>query len=256
MLFTFIIGPAGAGKTSLTAALKDWLIKSGVDTAAVNLDPGVMSLPYSADFDIRQFVNYSELMDTLGLGPNGGLIAAIDYAVTLIDQIRDEIQSIDADQILVDCPGQMELFAYRSSGPILLHTISGNEPSSMLFLIDANLARTPSGFISAQLLSASIHYRFLFPKVNILSKADILEKNELEHILNWIDDPFDMYNALSSEAPSMQNEFSRRILEVLSDFGMEADLYPASAKDYTGLENIVAVLQRLMLAGDDYEIGK
>ncbi len=256
MLFTFIVGPAGAGKTHLTAALKDWLIKSGVDTVAANLDPGVMILPYSADFDIRQFVDYSELMDKLGLGPNGGLIAAIDYAVTLIDQIKDEIQSIDADHILVDCPGQMELFAYRSSGPILLHTIAGNEPSSMLFLIDANLARTARGLISAQLLSASIHYRFMFPKVNILSKSDLLEKDELERILNWVDEPFDMYHALSSESPSMQNEFSRRILEVLSEFGTETELYPVSAKNYIGLDNVVAILQRLMLGGDDYEIGK
>ena len=65
-----------------------------------------------------------------------------------------------------------------------------------------------------------------------------------------------MYNALSSQASTMETEFSRRVVELLSEFGTVSKLYPVSAKDNFGIENIIAMLQRLMLAGDDYEIGK
>ena len=39
----------------------------------VNLDPAVANLPYEPNIDIRDTVNYKEVMKQYGLGPNGGL---------------------------------------------------------------------------------------------------------------------------------------------------------------------------------------
>ena len=45
----FVTGTAGAGKSLLTQALKNWYVGKGEDAIAVNLDPGVVTLPYEPE---------------------------------------------------------------------------------------------------------------------------------------------------------------------------------------------------------------
>jgi hypothetical protein len=62
MFFTFLVGTAGAGKSLLTASLEKWLLASEMSVAIVNLDPGVEEPPYTSDVDIREYVDYGEIM--------------------------------------------------------------------------------------------------------------------------------------------------------------------------------------------------
>ncbi len=78
MLIVFIIGTAGSGKSLLTASLNEWLKVGKQKTATVNLDPGVLTLPYVPDIDVRNYINVNELMEKYGLGPNGALLMAAD----------------------------------------------------------------------------------------------------------------------------------------------------------------------------------
>jgi hypothetical protein len=48
-----ILGSAGAGKTLLTGRFGSYLKEEGYKIRLVNLDPGVVTLPYKPDFDIR-----------------------------------------------------------------------------------------------------------------------------------------------------------------------------------------------------------
>jgi GTPase SAR1 family protein len=109
MFFIFIVGTAGSGKSLLTASLEKWLVGSDLSVTVANIDPGVESPPYTSDVDIREYVDYGEVMRTFGLGPNGALVASLDMAVGYIDDLREEIIDTERDYVLVDCPGQMEL---------------------------------------------------------------------------------------------------------------------------------------------------
>ena len=60
MNVAFIIGTAGSGKSLLSAAFADWLRIAKQDVAIVNLDPGVLKLPYTPDIDIRDYVRIEE----------------------------------------------------------------------------------------------------------------------------------------------------------------------------------------------------
>lgn len=53
MFIVFIIGTAGSGKSQLTATFGEWLKMSKQDVVTVNLDPGVSTLPYSPEVDVR-----------------------------------------------------------------------------------------------------------------------------------------------------------------------------------------------------------
>jgi GTPase SAR1 family protein len=58
-------------------------------------------------------------MEEYGLGPNGALIMAADLIADQVEKISKEIEELQSDIVLVDTSGQMELFAFRASGPYI-----------------------------------------------------------------------------------------------------------------------------------------
>ena len=62
-----VLGTAGSGKTTLTAALADFLLDNELDVVTVNLDPAVETLPYKPDIDTYLPVpGWSEPQDPFG----------------------------------------------------------------------------------------------------------------------------------------------------------------------------------------------
>jgi GTPase SAR1 family protein len=251
MFFTFIVGTAGCGKSMMTASLEKWLVTADMSVTVVNLDPGVEDPPYTSDVDIREYVDYGEVMNNFNLGPNGALVASLDMAVGQAGEIREEIVETGRDYVIVDCPGQMELFAYRNSGPLMVSSIRGSDPALSLYLLDSNIARTPAGYLSSMLLGLSIHMRFALPQINILSKPDILVEEQIEEIVSWSDDSFLLEDALQQFSDGLVREYSTAILQMLNDIGNESHVIPVSSKSMSGIEFLYGEMQRVFLGGDN-----
>jgi len=63
ILNVVFLGPAGSGKTTLTATFGEWLEKEiDYKISFVNLDPGCEYLLYSHDFDIRSIITTRDIM--------------------------------------------------------------------------------------------------------------------------------------------------------------------------------------------------
>src|ERR1051325_5022042 len=105
--FIYFVGTAGAGKSNLAGAMRDWCTQHSVDAINVNLDPGVEKLPYEPDVDVRDWVNLREVMKTHGLGPNGAQIAACDMIALQGKEILTALEDFKSDYVLVDTPGQI-----------------------------------------------------------------------------------------------------------------------------------------------------
>ena len=56
------IGMAGAGKSTFVQRINAHLHASSATPYVINLDPAVSSLPYEANIDIRDTVDYKEVM--------------------------------------------------------------------------------------------------------------------------------------------------------------------------------------------------
>jgi len=50
----FVVGTAGAGKSSLVTAFQRWARFLEVDALAINLDPGAEKVDYDTEFDVRE----------------------------------------------------------------------------------------------------------------------------------------------------------------------------------------------------------
>ncbi len=53
----------------------------------LNLDPAVSHVPYGPHIDIRDTVDYAQVMKTYNLGPNGGILTALNLFTTKFDQV-------------------------------------------------------------------------------------------------------------------------------------------------------------------------
>ena len=158
----FIVGMAGSGKSTLTAAYLEWLKSGDRDVLAVNLDPGATALPYNPDVDSRQYVDVEKLMLDHQLGPNGALIMASDLLADHLEEIRREIDEANPDLVLVDTPGQIELFAFREGGRFIARQLT-QDNKAVIYLMDATFSRSPLNFTSNVYLAAAVYSRIMQP---------------------------------------------------------------------------------------------
>jgi GTPase SAR1 family protein len=172
-------------------------------------------------------------------------------AVSQVEDLREEIVEAERDYVLVDCPGQMELFAYRNSGPLMVSGLRGDDIATSLYLLDSNIARTPTGYLSSMLLGISISIRFGLPQLNILSKSDILMPEEIEEISQWAEEPYLLEEALDNSSQGMIQEYARLVLEMMGSLGTASSAIPISARDMTGFETLYGELQRVFSGGDN-----
>ena len=247
----FISGTAGSGKSLLTSKLYDYYTKNGAFAAILNLDPGVENMPYTCDVDVRDYVDYVSIMQKYDLGPNGALIMANDLIASKVDDIKNEVDRVNPDYLIVDTPGQIELFAYRSSGPFLVENISSEEKTN-IFLFDGALINTPVNFVSIALLATSIRLRLKIATVNVLTKTDLIGA-KLKEILQWTTSLSTLENAIGKEADGDTYTLTTNILRGLNLGGFAQGLIPISNVTGDGFVNLEGALSRILNLGEEVE---
>lgn len=247
----FISGTAGSGKTLLTSKLHEYYTKNGAFTAILNLDPGVDNLPYTCDVDVRDYVDYVSIMQQYELGPNGAMIMANDLIASKMDEIQNQIDRVNPDYLIVDTPGQIELFAYRSSGRFVVENLSAEEKTS-IFIFDGALITTPVNFVSIALLATSIRLRLNLPAINVLTKTDLIG-DKLENILEWSTNIRTLENAIAKDADGDTFSLTTNILRGLNLGGFAQGLIPISNVTGEGFVNLEGALSRILNLGEEVE---
>jgi GTPase SAR1 family protein len=251
MSMVFIIGTAGSGKTRLTAAFGDWLKMSKQDVSIVNLDPGVSVLPYSPDIDVRDYIDVGKLMEEYKLGPNGALIMAADLVADQVEKISKEIEELHSDIVLVDTSGQMELFAFRASGPYIANELTKG-PRAIVYLFDAVFSVNPLNYVSNLFLSAAVYNRFMLPQLYLLSKCDLLPNEEVDKIVDWSTSQDALSNAIEQKLEGTRRLLSRSVMQAIYKLGLRFPLIPVSASTNDGITNFNTALERILAQGDKY----
>lgn len=246
----FIIGTAGSGKTELTASLASWFKEEGERVATVNMDPGVASLPYEPDVDVREYIDLAEIMERFKLGPNGGLLVAMDLIANYIEKINHQIWEMKPNYVIVDTPGQMEIFAYRAGGLFVSQNLISDE-KIILFLFDGVFCKHPRNFVATALLSASVNFRFSYPLINVLNKIDLLTRRELRRELLWSRRPSLLARDLAEESPGEESAFFEKISEVIHQHIGKTDLIPVSSITLSNFSNLIAGITRVLFRGEE-----
>ncbi len=252
--YIVMVGPAGSGKSYLTSALGEWLEDQQLSVLRLNMDPAAEWLPYSPDIDVREYVDARKVMKEYNLGPNGALIVSVDMLVNHIDKIKEELDSVRPNYVIIDSPGQLELFAFRTSGPLVLDQLVGGDKVASLFLLDATYVTSPSIYASMLMLLASVFVRLKKPLIPVLSKTDMVSRNHVEKLLSWSEDPLIFSEALSEETyrDIQLSMLAQNIVDLLENLGLSWIPIPVSSLTGAGLSEVYASLQRIFSGGEDF----
>ena len=210
----------------------------------------MVTLPYEPDVDVRLRVNLQEVMENYGLGPNGALILATDLVATKLGEIQEDIDSYGAEYVIVDTPGQTELFAFRESGEFIVKELRADS-KTLLFLLDPQLANTPINFLSIALLSASVSLRMSIPRISVLTKKDIAG-DAAKQIIGWSRDTRVFEDALARTKNSDQYSLYSELFRSLRRLAFGTDLYLVSSTTLEGLIALVGEVSRIGRGGEEF----
>jgi GTPase SAR1 family protein len=190
-------------------------------------------------------------MKQYDLGPNGALVMASDLIASKIDEIQQQADNINPDYLIIDTPGQIELFAYRTSGPYFVKNFNADEKVS-LFLYDGVLVTTAVNFVSMALLATSIKLRMNLPTINVLTKTDLIA-DKISEILKWTTNVKTLEDTISLESDGETYVLVTNLLRSLNIGGFAQGLIPMSNVTGDGMINLEGALSRILNQGEDVE---
>ncbi|KAK4097242.1 hypothetical protein N658DRAFT_500627 [Parathielavia hyrcaniae] len=191
------VGMAGSGKTTFMQRINAHLHAEKEPPYVINLDPGVTHTPYASNIDIRDSINYKKVMEEYKLGPNGAIMTSLNLFTTKVDQVLTLLEKRAAPDpehparkpikhILVDTPGQIEVFVWSASGNILLESLASSFPTVIAYVIDTPRSRSTSTFMSNMLYACSILYKMRLPMIVVFNKTDVADASfAKEWMTDW-----------------------------------------------------------------------
>lgn len=243
----------------------------------INLDPANDNvLPYKCDIDIKELITVDDVMKQFNIGPNGAMIYCMEFLEHniswLINQIQQCIQynkkrkykdisdkDIPPAYIVVDMPGQVELYTHNKSIYNIIHKnnelwyniSNGGIQWCCVNLCDSIHVSDIYKYLSLTLLSLNTMICLELSHINVLTKIDLLMKNnsnndtviqqlQLYVECSDIQQLLDMsYNG--KQHNSRYNKLTNSIVELLNDYS----LVNYSILDITNTKTLLKLLKRI-----------
>jgi len=226
-----VIGPAGSGKSTLTASFGGWLEENGHRVGYINLDPGADSPPYNPTFDIRTVVTLEEIMLKEKLAPNGALIRAAEIIESSLPSVVEKFESAvaEADIRLIDTPGQMEVFLFRNLGPSLVSLLQGRILT--LDLIEPGLLRNETDLITLRLLGLLTEIRLGVPSIEVLNKSDLYGSVDIKKIEEAIPET-------GMRACGLSEELNERLQQTVQSLRKCQRMISVSSRSGAGMDEL------------------
>ncbi|PLB39940.1 putative signal sequence-binding GTPase GPN3 [Aspergillus candidus] len=188
-----VMGPAGAGKTTFCNAMIQHLQTTRRSCFYVNLDPAAETFNYEPDLDIRELITLEDVMEEMGLGPNGGLIYCFEFLLQNLDFLSEAIDPLSEEYlIIIDMPGQIELYTHVPLLPSLVNFLSRAGPLNVnlcaAYLLESTFVVDKAKFFAGTLSAMSAMLMLEMPHVNILTKMDqvrdMVSRKEMRRFTN------------------------------------------------------------------------
>lgn len=134
-----VVGSPGSGKSTYCYGKQQLLTALNRPISVVNLDPANDNIPYPCAIDITSLITLQDVMDTYGLGPNGGMLYCMEYLEENFDWLDEKLKALGKDAYVVfDLPGQVELSTNHESLKNIIKKLSKSNfrvwlASSILF---------------------------------------------------------------------------------------------------------------------------
>jgi len=247
-----IIGPPGSGKSTYANGMQQFMSAIGRKCSVVNLDPANDQTSYPCALDVRDLIKLEEIMEDDELGPNGGVLYALEELEHNMGWLEKGLSTLGEDYVLFDCPGQVELFTHHSSLRNIFFKIQKlGYRLVVLHLSDSYCLTLPSLYISNLILSLRAMMQMDLPHLNVLTKIDKLSSYEaLPFNLDFYTDVQDLSYLLphlEAESKVMQSAkfagLNTAIVELVESFGL-VGFETLAVEDKKSMMHLLQVIDR------------
>ena len=118
------------------------------------------------------------------------------------------------ENIIIDTPGQIEVFTWSASGTIITETLAAIFPTVIVYVIDTPRCKSPATFMSNMLYACSIMYKTKLPFVLVFNKIDV---EDHEFVIEWMTD-FELFQEAVSQDESYMSSMVQSMGLVLEEF--------------------------------------
>eukprot|EP00047_Mylnosiga_fluctuans_P005872 m.243259 g.243259 ORF g.243259 m.243259 type:complete len:289 (+) comp14198_c0_seq1:336-1202(+) len=249
-----IMGPAGSGKSSYCQTIQEHCEVIHRQINVINLDPAAEEFKYPVTWDIRDVVSLDDVTESLGFGPNGGLIYCLEYLLNNIEVMDDALGEQADDYLLIDCPGQIELYTHIPvMKAIVEHLKSRDYRVAAIYLLDSQFMSEPSKYFSGILSSLATMIRLEIPHVNVLSKMDLVPEEQQADIESYLNpDPRFLLNVMS-QSDRRRNRLSEAIASLVDEYSM-VQFIPLDRTDEDSVSNVLMLADHVLQYGEDEEV--
>ncbi|KAK4134112.1 hypothetical protein BT67DRAFT_442016 [Trichocladium antarcticum] len=217
-----VLGSPGAGKSTYCDGMHQFMGAIGRQCSVVNLDPANDRTNYPCALDIRSLVTLEEIMADDRLGPNGGILYALEELEHNFEWFENGLKELGDDYVLFDCPGQVELYTHHASLRNIFYRLQKlGYRLVAVHLSDSFCLTQPSLYISNILLALRAMLQMDLPHINVLTKIDkVASYDPLPFNLDFYTEVQDLsYLApsLEAESPALRSEKFGRLNQAVAD---------------------------------------
>ena len=237
-----VLGMAGSGKTTFVQKLEEEIANKDKESYIINLDPAVMDTLYEPNLDIRDTIKYKEVMTSNNLGPNGAILTSLNLFSTNIDKVISILETKkDLDFVVMDTPGQLEVFSWSASGKLITDSFSIIFPSILIYIIDIPRCNNPNTFSSNMLYALSIMYKMKLPLLIAFNKLDLAKENK---VIEWLQDFQSLQDALKKKDDYIST-FSSSLCLLLAEFYKTIKYVSVSSKTGEGFDELLSKCEEI-----------
>jgi len=250
------MGPAGSGKSTYCDTIRQHCENIKRTVHVVNLDPAAEQFNYPVSIDIKELVVLEDVMQEFKYGPNGGLIFCMEYLMQNLDWLQDELADYEDDYLIIDCPGQIELYSHV---PVMRNLVDSLQrwgySICALYLIDSQFISDPAKFISGTLMALSAMIYLEVPHINVLTKMDLvndtIKKSKMEKFFD--PDITELVNDLTQQTGEKFLQLNEAIGSVIEDYKM-VNFLPLDISDEESITDLLAQIDNALQYGEDLEV--